>query len=166
MSRFRLDQLSPAYQAQAAAQLYKAEPPAAGSTPPPFVPEGVKDERTESQLQQELMRWWAVEAARLGKPEHLLMAFPLQGKRTKANASRMKAEGMRAGTPDMLLNLARGRYHGLWVEFKRPDGTLTDSQKDMLADLSAEGYAAFACYGLDAAQKLIRRYLFRPDEIF
>lgn len=120
---------------------------------------------TESKIQQRIIKWWAMEAAQRKIPESLLMAFPLQGQRSKANGSRMKAEGMRAGTPDMFLAVPMGKYHGLWIELKRPTGRIAPSQKTMLAELDAQGYAAYASYGFDAAVKLITGYL-AGDEFF
>ncbi len=122
-------------------------------------------ESTESRIQQQVIRWWGL-TGRGGLDERLLMAFPLQGKRTKANGARMKAEGMRAGTPDMFLAVPRGKYHGLWIELKRPSGRLTPNQKDMLSLLDVTGgYAAFAAYGFDDCERLIGAYL-RGEEFF
>ncbi len=115
--------------------------------------------RTESQEQQELIKWWALVCGTHKIPERLLMAFPLQGARTKQNGARLKAEGMRAGTPDLFLAVPRGKYHGLWVEMKTAKGVLSDAQKLMLADLDVQHYAAFACYSFDQASELIVKYL-------
>lgn len=120
---------------------------------------------SESRIQQRLIRWWDAEAGRLGLESDDLMAFPLQGKRTRANGARMKAEGMRAGTPDMLLTVPRGKQHGLWIELKTPTGRVSPSQHRMLVRLERRRYAAFASYGFEAAVKLISGYL-AGDEYF
>lgn len=116
---------------------------------------------SESQIQQRVIKWWADWCATKGLPECVLMAFPLQGKRSRANGARMKAEGMRAGTPDLLLAVARNDYHGLWVEMKRPrpKGRLEVTQHEMLSALNKQGYAAVACFGFDEAISVVSRYL-------
>lgn len=134
-------------------------------TPKKRIRQHAGDGPTESQIQQRIVKWWALEAAQRKLPEGLLMAFPLQAQRSKANGSRMKAEGMRAGTPDMFLAVPVGKYHGLWIELKRPTGRIAPSQKTMLGELDAQGYAAYASYGFDAAVKLIMGYL-AGDEFF
>jgi hypothetical protein len=127
---------------------------------------GKESAQTESQIQQSIIEWWHYVSLARCLPGPCLMAFPLQGLRTKRNGSRLKAEGMRAGTPDLFLALARGKYHGLWIELKRPGGKLRPSQKAMLDMLDLKcGYAAFACYGQQEAQALIVKYL-NGEEFF
>lgn len=117
-------------------------------------------EPSESQIQQQIMKWWALHCLSCALDERLLMAFPLQGLRTKANGARMKAEGMRAGTPDMFLAVPRNRYHGLWIELKRPSGRPTATQKAMLTLLDLKGgYVASTAFGFDDCQRLIVAYL-------
>lgn len=123
----------------------------------------------ESKTQQAVMRWWKLMHRGLGvADERLLMAFPLQGVRTKANASRMKAEGMRAGTPDMFLAVPRASEpfsacaqprHGLWIELKTETGNVRESQTEMLNALRSEDYGTAICYGYEAAIRAIEDYL-------
>lgn len=87
------------------------------------------------------------------------MAFPLQGIRSPISGARMKAEGMRAGTPDMFLAVERGGFHGLWLELKSPDGLPTESQVTMLQVLRDHGYDANLVYGFEQAQRAIVNYL-------
>ena len=87
------------------------------------------------------------------------MAFPLQGYRTPANGSRMKAEGMRRGTPDVLLAIARGDYHSLWIEMKSDQGRLSLSQKAMLKSLAQQGHATVVCRSTALAILAIEGYL-------
>jgi hypothetical protein len=126
----------------------------------------------ESRMQQALIRWFDLMHRQLGVSDpRLLMAFPLQGLRTKANASRMKAEGMRAGTPDLLLAVYRRGLPfsacdsgdaGLWIELKTARGSTTDSQDEMHALLQRQGYAVAVCRSLDEAIAAITRYLTGP----
>lgn len=122
----------------------------------------MKPLQTESQIQQQLMRWWALQHRILGvKSEHLLMAFPMQGGRSPRNGARMKAEGMRKGLPDMFLavpNLRTG-WAGLWIELKRPGGRVSPEQSDFLDDLRAQNYVCEVCWGFDHAKQTIESYL-------
>lgn len=121
---------------------------------------------SESQIQQRIMRWWKYAHKGLGVPdERLLMAFPLQGARTARNGARMKAEGLRKGTPDLLLAVA-GRdvlsefaFRGLWIELKKHGGNASPEQSEFLEILRREGYEAKLCIGFDAAKSAIEEYL-------
>lgn len=53
----------------------------------------------------------------------------------------MKAEGVKAGIPDLMLAYPCGGYHGLYLETKAPKGKLTPSQKEYRSLLQAQGYA-------------------------
>ena len=68
-----------------------------------------------------LFRWAALESG--AHPElALLHAIPNGGKRSKSEAARMKAAGVKPGAPDMFLPVAREGCHGLYIELKRRDG--------------------------------------------
>lgn len=58
-------------------------------------------------------------------------AVPNGGGRSKAEAGILKATGVKAGAPDLVI-LWEGMFFG--IELKAPKGTLSDSQKDT-ADL-------------------------------
>lgn len=73
---------------------------------------------TESVEQQCLFRWAAFQSGKY--PElKLLYHVPNGGSRKKSEAGRFKAEGVKAGVPDLCLPVARGGYHGLYIELKR-----------------------------------------------
>jgi hypothetical protein len=115
---------------------------------------------TESQIQRQVMHWWRMQYKVLGAPDYrLLMAYPLQGARTPRNGARMKAEGMRKGTPDMFLAIPQGQYLGMWIELKKEGGRLSEDQKEMLNLLAVQGYATPVCYGFEATLWAIRKYM-------
>jgi hypothetical protein len=119
---------------------------------------------TESQSQQAVIRWFAFACKGLGVSDpRALMAFPLQGARTVQNGARLKAEGMRAGTPDMFLAVKRGGFGGLWVEMKTLSGRLTDSQTEMGCLLLSDGYSVRVCRSADEAIREITAYLRLQD---
>lgn len=96
-------------------------------------------------------------------PKHpelsLLYHVPNEGKRSKITGSILKMQGLKAGVPDLCLPVARGVYHGLYIELKYGKNKLTDHQKQWLASLSCQGYFTAACWGGDQAFQTILNYL-------
>ena len=114
---------------------------------------------TEGEEQATLFSW-----ARMmdGKYPELRMLFhiPNGGSRGKVEAARFKAEGVKAGVPDMFLPVARGPWHGLFIELKRlRGGKISAEQKQWIGSLLSQGYLATVCYGWRDAAKLIEDYL-------
>jgi hypothetical protein len=118
---------------------------------------------TESQEQQMLFQWAAWQSGKY--PELALMYHtPNGGHRSKAEAGRFKAEGVKAGVPDIFLPVARGRWHGLYIELKRQrGGKVSDHQKEWLEALEAQDYLVGVCKGWEAASKAILKYLNGED---
>ena len=112
----------------------------------------------EHQEQTNLITWSKYQ---LGKyPElRLLFAIPNGGQRHIATATRLKAEGVKAGVPDLFLPVARHGYHGLFIEMKAGKNKPTDTQIDWMDSLEDEGYLAQVCYGFENAKLLIETYL-------
>lgn len=113
----------------------------------------------EAQEQEDLFQWaeW-----HLGKwPELKLMyAVPNGGYRTKSEAARLKAQGVKAGVPDICLPVARGGCHALYIELKRrKGGVVSQAQGEWIQALTAEGNECAVCAGADAAITIIKRYL-------
>jgi len=95
-----------------------------------------------------------------GLPElKLLFAIPNAGVRHYATARRMKAEGLRAGLPDLALMVARQGYYGLFIELKYGKNKPTEEQKWWLEQLTQEGYKACVCYGFEEAKQTLEEYL-------
>ena len=90
----------------------------------------------------------------------MMFHIPNGGKRSKAEAARFKAEGVKPGVPDICLPVPRGGYHGLYIELKRRrDSSTSDYQKEWIEKLRGQGYAAEVCKGWEAAAELIEKYL-------
>ena len=114
---------------------------------------------TESQEQQLLFEWAALSGGKW--PELALMYhIPNGGSRSKSEAGRFKAEGVKSGVPDICLPVARGRYHGLYIELKRvKGGRVSPAQQGWIAALRDQGYCACVCKGWDDAAHIIKAYL-------
>lgn len=105
-----------------------------------------------------LFRWAEYQAK--AKPELALMfAIPNGGHRNKATAARLKAEGVKAGVPDICLPVARGEYHGLWIEMKAGRNKPTPPQVQWHMRLSQQGHRVAVCWGWEAARDVIEEYL-------
>lgn len=87
-----------------------------------------------------------------------IVHIPNEGKRSLSYAARMKRMGLRSGFPDLFVTLARGGYHGLFIEMKYGNNKTTKEQKEWLELLAAEGYACAVCYGAAEAIKIIESY--------
>jgi len=126
-----------------------------------FVPKPERKFRKneESRSQIDLMEWWDAAHLAFGVPRLCLMAFPLQGARTPRNGARMKREGCRKGTADRLLAVERGGFHGLWIELKAPNGTVSEEQWDFIHMANGQGYATAVVYSKGEAAQKIKGYL-------
>ena len=90
----------------------------------------------------------------------LLYAIPNGGKRAIKTAIALKAQGVKSGVPDMCLPVARGGYHGLYIELKRQKGgVVSETQKSWITALNTQGYKAIICHGAEEAIEQIRGYL-------
>ena len=92
----------------------------------------------------------------------LMYHVPNGGHRVKAVASKSKAQGVKAGIPDLVLTMARGGYFGLYIEFKATppnDAAISASQHERIHKLNEQGYLAVVCRGHFDAMEQIRAYL-------
>ncbi len=113
---------------------------------------------SEHTEQVALFRWAAVQKCTL--PELALMfAIPNGGHRSKAVAAKLKAEGVKPGVPDICLPVARGGYHGLFIELKAGKNKASAAQTDWITGLNFQGYCAVCLTGWDAARNWIELYL-------
>lgn len=74
----------------------------------------------------------------------------------------MKAEGLKAGVPDLHLPVARCGFIGLWIEMKVGKNKPTDKQGRWSELLRAQGHRVVVCYGSSAAIDVLREYLITP----
>lgn len=122
---------------------------------------------TEHAHQVALCQWAALEG-RHDNRLRMLFAIPNGGERNRVVAARLKAEGVRAGVPDLFLPVPnRFGYHGLFIEMKKPAlrpkrggaGGVSVLQRQWMDALENQGYACVVCYSWDEARNEIRKYL-------
>ena len=74
---------------------------------------------TEAQHQSALIKWSQLPQIRARYPElKLLHHIPNGGRRDPIEAKHLKAQGVKPGVPDLCLPVARGNFHGLYIEMK------------------------------------------------
>ena len=90
------------------------------------------------------------------KGVELAHAVPNGGARHPAVARKLKAEGVKAGVPDVAWPVARGGFIGLAIEFKHGDGNPTKEQRARIDKLQQEGWCVCVCWSWVAAWVLRR----------
>lgn len=73
----------------------------------------------------------------------------------------MSSEGRKKGVPDMFLPVARGGYHGLFIELKA-EGKFHNTSEEQdwwLDELEKQGYLTDVCEGSKTAIYVIEEYL-------
>ena len=107
-----------------------------------------------------LMQWWALAHKQFGISEQLLFAIPNGGQRNIVVATKLKAEGVRPGIPDLFLAVPRRNAHGLFIEMKKAKGGRVSDKQSTAMDLLAEqGYKWAVCHGWNEARICIESYL-------
>lgn len=113
---------------------------------------------TEDEEQSNLILWTQTQKK---YPElRLLFHIPNGGKRSKSEAARFQAMGVKPGVPDLFLPVARGGYHGLFIEMKRQKGgRVSDHQRKWMEQLERNGYRVELCCGMQEAKEALEEYL-------
>ena len=112
---------------------------------------------TEAEEQTRLVQY-----LRFKKIPHF--AIPNGGSRNKIEGKNLKAQGVVAGVPDMMIPVANKKYHGLFIELKRKKGgVLSERQKRFIDYLDYAGYKTAVAKGSEEAKHIIENYL--SDEL-
>lgn len=88
-----------------------------------------------------------------------IFAVPMGGKRDAITGARMKAEGARAGVPDVFVAVPAQGCHGLFLEFKIEGGRLSEKQKLWKERLHDQGYGVSVVYSYEEALNVLAAYL-------
>ena len=109
--------------------------------------------QTATSEEDEQIRLFEMVEERLSQYPDLRLLFhvPNGGHRSKATAGRLKAAGVKAGVPDLILLVPRGKYHGMVCELKARGGRLTPDQRAWLKALEEQDYYPVVAFGVDEA---------------
>ena len=75
------------------------------------------------------------------------------------HGARALAAGRRKGVPDVCVDIARGGWHGLRIEFKTDRNTVSAEQRDWRARLERQGFHVVVCRSTHDALDVLTRYL-------
>ena len=110
----------------------------------------------EFRLQCSCVTWFRLQYKQYA---HNLFAVPNGGKRTKAEAGMLKAEGVLAGVADLILLKSNHHYGALLIEMKTKIGRQSDEQKAWQALIEKDGYKYVVIRSFEEFQKAIKEYL-------
>jgi hypothetical protein len=131
--------------------------------------------------QQAVVDWAAFKGTRHGPLVRFMFAIPngahLAGDTAKRSfqMARLKKTGLRKGAGDLLVMIACGGWHGLFVEMKKrrdqfrsaaeAAAAVSREQREFAVDAKAAGYAHAVCYGFEEARARIESYLEGRDVV-
>jgi VRR-NUC domain len=89
----------------------------------------------------------------------VLLAVPMGHIRSLSAGARIRAEGGRAGVPDLFLMISTEEGAALAIEMKSPSGRMAPEQERWRRRLSQQGYAHAICRSVDEGMFAIKRHL-------
>jgi len=124
-------------------------------------PERLASSGTEHGQQAALFAWANAIAITDNRYQYLnyMFAIPNGGTRRPSEAARFKAEGVKAGVPDILLPHPSFPYNGLFIEMKKSKGRLSPQQQCWIDYLISVNYRVEVCYSFEEAKSTILDYL-------
>ena len=121
----------------------------------------------EHDIQVQCVNWFAYY---FPDYEPYFWSTPSGGYRSLKTAKAMKAEGQKAGVPDLFLAYPAKGYHGLFIEMKKSrigkkgrivdKGKTSEAQERRMAALMEVGYLCVVCYSFDQFKDTIKHYLY------
>jgi hypothetical protein len=112
--------------------------------------------RKESDLQISCVNWFKYQYPQY---KMLLFAIPNGGLRNIKTAVTLKREGVVSGVPDLFLSLARGEWHGMYLELKSGSNDLTANQDMFFIMARKQGYKCEVIRTLDQFIREVTFYL-------
>lgn len=123
---------------------------------------------SEDQIQGAFIQWCAWNAHRhpgLAMVFHVpngAQAASMKGATKKDRAivvARLHKLGMVDGIPDVFVPIVCGQFHGLFIEFKSANGTVSEAQKKAQRKLRALGYDVHNAFSFESAVAFVENKL-------
>lgn len=108
--------------------------------------------RPEQELQKSCVIWLEVQR-KLGRLTYFHV--PNGGYRSKREAWALKLMGVRAGIPDLVIGLPKGRL--IFVELKADKGRVSEIQKEIHAELGTYGFDVHTVKSLEELMNIFKR---------
>lgn len=126
------------------------------------LPEGKDASETKHQLQ--VIKWSQMPQVRQLWPE-LRLLYHVPNERDCSDVTRhlLKLMGVKPGVADLVLPVARGNWHGLYLELKKFGGRPSANQLWWKEQLTAQNYRAVTCYGWKQACAVLMEYMRAGD---
>ena len=109
----------------------------------------------EHLLQSRCMTWFRYQYPHFSQ---LMFAVPNGGLRSKAEAGKMRAEGVKAGVADIILDIPNAQYHQFDIEMKA-GAQQSDVQKRFQEYAEAAGHKYIICRSYDQFKEEVECYL-------
>lgn len=129
-----------------------------------IIPEDLAGQSEGSQ-QKALMVWAALNISKYPQLKYLFH-IPNGGTRNLREAVELKAQGVKAGVPDLFLPYANiteqnpsSGYFGLFIELKVKPNKPSQEQLEWMAALESYGYFTKVCYSWEEARDILIKYL-------
>ena len=119
----------------------------------------LKLRNNEGQEQEFIFQWAKLHYGKYPELARCMFAIPNGGFRVKKEAYALKRQGVKAGVSDITIQVARGGYHGFWLELKVKPNKTTKDQEKFLEVMKQQGYYAVVAYGAIEAIEHIKRYM-------
>lgn len=113
---------------------------------------------TEDSLQIKCVVW-------MEKNNILHYHIPNQGKRSMAQAAKLKRMGMRSGVPDIHIPIPTACHHGAYIELKRDSkAVVSDNQRWWMKALADKGYFVAIATSFDEFVDVVNGYLYNSPQ--
>jgi hypothetical protein len=110
----------------------------------------------ESRLQSACVQWFRLQYPHY---QHHLFAIGNGVPNNARQGAIRKREGAVKGVADLMLMVPQGTIHGLFIEMKTPEGTVSADQKAFRERAVSMDYACVTCRTIEQFQTVIRTYL-------
>jgi hypothetical protein len=122
---------------------------------------------TEHEIQSCFFDWVGLQSHEALK--YLTFAVPNGSYKSRAACAKFQREGLKPGVSDVIVLYPSGRggghpntkecWHGLVIEFKRPNGKLSEHQRTFLLAAGRNGFATLVAYDAMEAIAAVKSYL-------
>lgn len=118
---------------------------------------------SENAIQAAFFKWASVMERQ--HPELRLMhAIPNGAHKSPVSRRVFQLTGLKSGVPDVCFPVARGQYHGMYLEFKSAKGRVSSEQQAWLDDLTAQGFLCLVVRDWEKAATAVLDYLSQTVE--
>lgn len=107
--------------------------------------------QSEDSLQKAVARW-------LDYSKYLWFHPANGGSRNIIEATKLKAMGVKAGVPDIVICQPSGLFHALFIELKAGNNKPTSTQIAWHGKLRQKGYYVAVCYSFDEVKLTVENY--------